>query len=572
MTDRRRFLSLCAAAGVAPAMASALWREAFAQAPPPASPAGQAAAQARITAAHVAAAEAVAGLSFSGAEREMMLENLNQALESYARLHAVSIPNGVAPALGFNPLLPGRAVPAPSRPGRPVRRRVTRPAAPEDLAFAGVADLADLVRTRQVTSVELTRLALDRLKRHGPALECVVTLTEERALRQAEAADREIAGGRYRGPLHGIPYGAKDLLAVPGYPTSWGSPVFKDQVLPETATVVERLDAAGAVLVAKLTLGELAMGDVWHGGTTRNPWNTGQGSSGSSAGSAAAVSAGLVPFAIGTETLGSIVSPSTRCGVTGLRPTFGRVSRYGAMALSWSMDKIGPMARSAEDCALVLQAIHGPDGRDGTVHPAPFAWDPARPVTSLRVGYLTAAFDADRPTRALDEAALEAVRSLGVAPVPVELPGDLPIAALRIILSAEAAAAFDELTRTNEDDRMVRQVAAAWPNVFRSARFIPAVEYIQANRLRTVLMQRLDALFESVDLFVTPSFGANVLLATNLTGHPALVVPSGFTAEGAPVSFSFIGRLFGEAELCLIGQRWQDATGWHRRRPPAFAT
>ncbi|HEX9167229.1 MAG TPA: amidase, partial [Gemmatimonadales bacterium] len=435
MTDRRAFLSICTAAGLAPALSAALWRDAVATARPPVRPSARQAQPVRLTTAQIAAAEAVAGLHFTEAEREMMLDNLNGALQSFTRLREVSIPNGVAPALSFNPVLPGW-VPAPAtRPGKPVRRSVARPAAPADLAFMGVADLAELVRTRRVTAVELTALALERLKLHGPTLECVVTLTEERALRQAAEADREIAAGKYRGPLHGIPWGAKDLLAVSGYPTSWGSPVFQDQVLPETATVVERLDAAGAILVAKLTLGELAMGDVWHGGMTRNPWNTRQGSSGSSAGSASATSAGLVPFTIGTETLGSIVSPSTRCGVTGLRPTFGRVSRHGAMALSWSMDKIGPICRSAEDCALVLAAIHGPDGRDGTVSDVPFAWDPSRPLSGLRVGYLKAAFDAERPTRALDDAALEALRGLGVTPTPVELPGDLPIAAMRIILS-----------------------------------------------------------------------------------------------------------------------------------------
>lgn len=574
MTDRRTFLSICTAAGLAPALSTALWNEAAAATPPAAWPPGRPAAQqaVKLTTAQIAAAEVVAGLSFTEAEREMMLDNLNGALQSFTRLREVPIPYGVAPALAFNPVLPGWS-PAPApKPGTPPRRTVTRPTAAADLAFLGVADLAELVRTRRVTATELTRLALDRLRRHGPTLECVVTLTEDRALRQAAEADREIAAGKYRGPLHGIPWGAKDLLAVPGYPTSWGSPVFKDQVLNEIATVVERLDSAGAILVAKLPLGELAMGDVWHGGMTRNPWNLKQGSSGSSAGSASATSAGLVPFTIGTETLGSIVSPATRCGVTGLRPTFGRVSRHGAMALSWSMDKIGPICRSAEDCALVLSAIHGPDGRDGTVHDVPFVWDPSRPLSSLRVGYLKAAFEAERPTRALDDAALEGLRGLGVTPVPVALPGDLPIAAMRIILSAEGAAAFDELTRTNQDDRMVRQVSGAWPNTFRSSRFIPAVEYIQANRLRTMLMQQLDVLFREVDVFITPSFGGNVLLATNLTGHPALVVPSGFTADGAPVSVSFIGRLFGEADLCLLGQRWQEATGWHRKRPPEFAS
>lgn len=572
MTNRRAFLSACASLGLAPAMATALWQDVRAQASP-ATPSGQASApQAKLTREQVMAAEAVAGLTFTDAEREMMLENLNASLQSMARLREVHIPNSVAPALVFVP----SPRPAPGTPlRRPARQRavaVRRPSADVDLAFMPVAQLAELVRTRQVTATELTRLSLARLKAHGPRLECVVTLTEERALQRAAEADREIAAGRYHGPLHGIPYGAKDLLAVPGYPTTWGSPLYREQVLTETATVVEKLDAAGAILVAKLTLGEFAQGDVWFGGTTKNPWNLTQGSSGSSAGSASATSAGLVPFAIGSETLGSIVSPCTRCGITGLRPTFGRVSRHGAMALSWTMDKLGPIARTAEDCALILQVIQGADGKDVTVQEAPFDWDPARPLAGLRVGYLKAAYEGDRSgVRALDDAGLEAVRALGLTPVPVALPDDLPIPAMRVILSAEAAAAFDEVTRSNDDDRMVRQVAGAWPNTFRSARFIPAVEYIQANRIRTMLMQRMDQVFQQVDLFVTPSFHGNVLSATNFTGHPTLVMPNGFTPEGNPVSLSLVGRLFGEAGLCRLGQAWQEATGWHLKRPPEFA-
>lgn len=569
MVNRRSFLTLCAATGVADlSFATALWREARAQAP--AGPASQ--APARLTREMVTAAEQVAGLTFTDAERDLMLDNLNGALQSYGQIRGVSLPNHVPPAVQFSPILPGRRPAAAARPARrrSRRREVVRPASDTELAFLPVTDLAELVRTRRVTATELTRLYLGRLKRHDPTLLCVVNLTEERALRQAEQADREIAAGRYRGPLHGIPWGAKDLLAVPGYPTTWGSPIFRDQVLETTATVVERLDAAGAILVAKLTLGEFAQGDVWFGGTTKNPWNTEQGSSGSSAGPGSATAAGLVGFSIGTETLGSIVSPSTRNGVTGLRPTFGRVSRHGAMALSWSMDKIGPMCRSVADCALVLEAIAGPDGRDPTVVDAGFDWDPARPLGSLRVGYLKAAFDQERPQKPLDAAALEALRRLGVNPVVVEMPGDLPIGALRIILTAEASAAFDEITRDGRDDQMVRQVAGAWPNTFRSGRFIPAVEYINANRIRTLLMERMERVFDQVDVFITPSFGGNVLLTTNLTGHPAIALPSGFTEQGTPVSVSFIGRLWGEADLCRVAMAWQEATGWHRRKPQAF--
>ncbi|MGH7562076.1 MAG: amidase [Gemmatimonadales bacterium] len=573
-SDRRAFLAVCSSLGLGGALSTALWREARAQAPatPPAQP-QQSPPASPITKEMLVAAETVIGLTFTEAEREMMLQDLNGALTGYAALRRVTLDNGVAPAIRFDPELPGATPPAMPR-GKPkpvlARRRGLKRAG-ADLAWASVADLGELLRTRQVTSEELTRLALERLRKFDGDLKTVVTYTQERALRQAREADREISRGRIRGPLHGIPWGAKDLLAVPGYPTTWGSPLYKEHERPETATVVERLDAAGAVLVAKLSLGELAQGDVWYGGTTKNPWNIEQGSSGSSAGPGSATAAGAVPFAIGSETLGSIVSPSTRNGVTGLRPTFGRVSRHGAMALSWTMDKLGPMCRSAEDCGLVFAAIHGADGRDPTAVDRPFDWTPARKLDGIRIGYLRAAFEADHATKAQDEAALAVLRGLGVQPVEVALPTDLPIGAMRIILSAEAAAAFDELTRSGEDDQMVRQNRGAWPNSFRTSRFIPAVEYIQANRIRTLLMRGLDELFRQVDVFVTPSFGGNVLLATNLTGHPALVLPNGFTAEATPVSLSFIGRLHGEAALLTVAEAYQAATDFHRKRPPRFA-
>ncbi len=568
--SRAHFLASCAGLGIADtAFATALWRVAKAQAP--AAPQQQQPAPKVVTRGMVAAAEKIAGLEFTDAERDLMLDNLNSALVAFTQLRGVSLPNHVAPAILFSPMLPGRTIPAAGkRPARAKASEVSRPASDADLAFLSVAELSGLIRRRKVTASELTQLYLIRLKRHDPKLLCVVNLTEERALRQAAAADAEIRAGRYRGPLHGIPWGAKDLLSVPGYPTTWGSPLFRNQMLDTTATVVERLDAAGAILVAKLTLGEFAQGDVWFGGITKNPWKTDQGSSGSSAGPGSATAAGLVGFSIGTETLGSIVSPSTRNGVSGLRPTFGRVSRYGAMALSWSMDKIGPMCRSVTDCALVFDAIHGPDGLDGTVHAAPFHWDPARTLSGIRVGYFKAAFDQDRPQKVLDQAALDALLALGVSPVVVDMPADFPTAALRIILTAEAGAAFDEITRDNRDDQMVQQVASAWPNTFRAARFIPAVEYINANRARTLLMERMERVFEQVDVFITPTSGRNVLLATNLTGHPCVAVPSGFNADGTPVSISFIGKLWGEAELCCVAAAWQEATGWHRRHPDGF--
>jgi Asp-tRNA(Asn)/Glu-tRNA(Gln) amidotransferase A subunit family amidase len=405
-----------------------------------------------------------------------------------------------------------------------------------------------LVRTRKVSSAELTELYLDRLKRYDPALKCVVSLTEELARKQAAAADKEIAAGAYRGPLHGLPWGAKDLIAYPGYKTTWGAGHYKDQTLDETATVAERLDNAGAVLAAKTTLGALAMGDVWFGGTTRNPWNVKQGSSGSSAGSASAVAAGLVGFAIGSETLGSIVSPCTRCGVTGLRPTFGRVSRAGCMALSWTMDKVGPIARSVEDCALVFAAVHGADGKDPTAVDRPFDWPCKRPLTDLRVGYTG---DPDR-----DE--VKVLKELGVKLVPVKLP-DAAVAPLRTILSVEAAAAFDDITRDGVTDGL----GALWPRTFREGRFVSAVDYLRMQRVRSRVMAEMAKTMEAVDLYV----GGNDLLLTNLTGHPTVVLPNGPTRSGSPTALTFTGRLWGETELLAVAKAYQDATGHHRKRP-----
>lgn len=524
-----------------------------------------------LTVETVARAAEVAGLEFTEEEREMMLEGLEGNLRSYEALREVDLPNEVPPALVFDPALPSRRLPTgPDSVRRSRRPDVRKPGTVDEVAFWPVTDLAELIRSRQVSSEELTRMYLDRLERHGPALEAVITLLPDRALAQARRADQEAARGDFRGPLHGIPWGAKDLLAVEGYPTTWGAAPFRDRVRSGEATVVRRLDDAGAVLAAKLTLGALAMGDYWFGGRTRNPWNLEQGSSGSSAGSAAATVAGLVGFSIGTETLGSIVSPSTRTGATGLRPTFGRVSRAGAMALSWSMDKLGPICRSVEDCALVFAAIHGADGRDPTARTVPFDWDPGRPLDELRVGYIASAFEGDDADVA-DRAVLDGVRALGVDPVPVELPDDYPLGALRVILNAEAAAAFDDLTRSDLDEQLVRQTRGSWPNSFRTARFIPAVEYIQANRVRTMVMGALDAAFDGLDVVLTPSYADDVLLMTNLTGHPVTVLPHAFTEDGSPRSFSFLGRLYGDGACLRLAKAWQDTTDFHTRVPPLFA-
>ena len=522
----------------------------------------------KVTNHDIRSAEKIAALRFTGKERKMMLRNLRGRILSYQQMREITLENHVPPAIQFNPVLPGTVIqkePAPFT-SFPPDPEIQLPENEEDLAFYPVTALAQLIRSRKITSVELTKLYLDRLKKYGPRLECVITLTEELALKQAKRADREISEERYRGPLHGIPWGAKDLLATKGIPTTWGAMPYKDQIIDRNATVVQRLEEAGAVLIAKLSMGALAMGDVWYGGRTKNPWNLEQGSSGSSAGSAAATSAGLVAFAIGTETLGSIVSPCTRCAVTGLRPSYGRVSRYGAMALSWSMDKIGPICRTVEDCALVFHAIHGPDGKDLTVIDAPFGWDSDSDLQQIRVGYLEQAFEEESDTKENDLAALETVRSLGINLIPVELP-DFPARAISFILSAEAAAAFDEMTRTGKDDLLVRQRRGAWPNTFRQARFIPAVEYIQANRLRTLLMQEMAEQIEGIDVFVTPSYGGSTLLITNLTGHPTVVVPSGFDEKGDPTSISFVGSLYGEEKALRVAKAYQDATGFHLQHP-----
>ncbi len=521
----------------------------------------------RITTQDIVSAEKIIGLDFTQKERRMMRGNLTRNRRSYEQLRTVSLKNQVPPALFFNPVMPGQSVwREPKSFVLTPETDIQMPEIFEDLAFYPVTALAELIRTQKITSLQLTELYLERLKTVGPRLECVITLTENLAKSQAKRADQEITSGRYRGPLHGIPWGAKDLLSTKGIKTTWGARPYKDQVIYEDATVVERLEAAGAVLVAKLTMGALAWGDVWFGGKTKNPWNLEQGSSGSSAGSASATAAGLVGFSIGTETWGSIVSPSARCGVSGLRPTFGRVSRHGAMALSWSMDKIGPICRSAEDCALVFEAIYGPDGKDLTVVNLPFNYDQDLDIKELRVGYLKKTFDEDYRGKQNDEAALHILRSLGIELVPFELP-QLPVDALSFILNAEAAAAFDELTRSGKDDLLKRQAARAWPNVFRQARFIPAVEYIQANRIRTLLMQDMSERMKDLDLYVAPSFGGNNLLLTNLTGHPTVVIPNGFDKKGAPTSFSLIGNLFEEEKILRLAKAFQEATDFHRQHP-----
>ncbi|MGI8549007.1 MAG: amidase [Gemmatimonadaceae bacterium] len=570
--DRRSFLTTCAAFGVGSTLfPGVLW--------------AKLSSGADITVQTIADAEQLAGVQFDPAERELMLDALKNQEAQIEALHKIPLDNSVAPAVVFSPVLPGHSVPTGPR-RAPKRSRVTIAPVPTDLnelAFLPVIQLSELIRTRKVTPTQLTQMYIARLKKYDPQLKCVVTLTEDRALKQAAAADAEIASGKYRGPLHGIPWGAKDLLAVKGYKTTWGAGPFKEQTIDRDATVVQRLDAAGAILVAKLTLGELAQGDIWFGGRTNNPWKLDQGSSGSSAGPAEATTAGLVGFAVGSETLGSISSPSTRCGATGLRPTFGRVPRSGAMALSWTMDKLGPLCRNAEDCALVLDAIYGPDGEDPSAIAAEYHWDAGVSPRALRVGYVQAAFDLPQidpkdpkrtlhPTKKFDDAALAALRGLGVDPVAVTLP-DLPYDAMRIVLTAEAGAAFDELTRSGRDKELVQQGKGDWANTFRTARFIPAVDYVNAMRARTIAMHAWDALMSRFDAVVTPTSAAGLsqLVATNLTGHPAVVLPNGFRDDGTPVSLTFLGPLFGEGKLLALANAYQQATGFQLKHPPAFA-
>jgi Asp-tRNA(Asn)/Glu-tRNA(Gln) amidotransferase A subunit family amidase len=528
-----------------------------------------------LTPDNIESAEQLSGLNFSPEERQQMLETLNERLTQYEAVRNTSLENSVPMALMFNVnVADSSPADVPRSYPMSAQASVTRPDNLEDVAFYTLTQLAELVRTQQVTSVELTEMYLARLKRYNEVLECVVTFTEDLAMEQARRADAEIHQGYYRSPLHGIPWGAKDLLAVKGYKTTWGAMPFKDQIIDIDALVVQRLEEAGAVLIAKLTLGALAYDNIWFDGVTKNPWDISEGSSGSSAGPGSATAAGLVGFSIGTETLGSIVSPSTRCGVSGLRPTFGRVSRHGAMALSWSMDKIGPMCRSVEDCALVLGAIYGPDGQDMTVTPHPFTWNPTQNPRSLRVGYVASAFEStqegddesEQANHINSSAVLDVMREQGFDLIPIELP-KTDMDSLYTIIMAEAAAAFDEITRDNRDDLLIRQDDEAWSNKFRAARFIPAVEYINANRIRTQLMQDMVQIMQDIDVFVVPSFGANVLQITNFTGHPAVVVPNGFTERHTPTSISFIGGLYKEAETLAVAKAYQDATDWHLQYP-----
>src|SRR5438270_8331069 len=585
--NRRNFVKLLPAAGAASLVVSKSPLTAFAQMPTPAaSPSPRPSpTPLRITKEMMHNAEKLIGIELTDAQETMALRGVNGNLDSYEVVRKIEVPLDTEPAIVFHPALPGFHI---KRAPAKVKFKFGKndPAlfkSVDDLAFATVPQLAELMRAKKVSSVELTKMYLSRLKKYGPKLLCVVTLTEDLAMKQAQAADDDLKRGKYRGPLHGIPWGAKDLFATKGIKTTWGAEPYRDQVIDYDATVVERLRDAGAVLLAKLSMGALAQGPKWFGGVTRNPWAPDEdraGSSGSSAGPAAATGAGLVGFSIGTETLGSIVSPSSTCGVTGLRPTYGRVSRYGAMGLSWTMDKIGPICRGVEDCAAALNAIYGPDHRDLTVGDAPFNWSADVPLSSLRVGYLKTEFVATPQPNATDQQrqqfeqrnamykeALSALEKAGVKITPIELP-KFPTQNIRYILTAEAATAFDDITRDGRVNQLSGQDPGDWPNTFRTARFVPAVEYLRAQRARVLLMREMDKLMSQWDVFVSPAPGSASLIITNLTGQPAVCVPCRFTGTPSlPRAIMFTGGLYDEAAPLRVGLAFEQATKWHAMHP-----
>jgi len=515
-------------------------------------------------------AEKIIGIEFTDSERDSMLDYLNNRLEDYGKIREVMLDNNIPSALIFNPIPLNFKT---QKKQYPIKYHdyfcKELPGNIDDLAYYSIGELASLIKAKKLSSVQLTKFFIDRLKKYSPQLKNVITLTEERAMEEAEQADREISRGKYRGLLHGIPYGVKDLLSTSKYQTTWGSSLYKEQLIDEDAYVIKKLHKAGAVLTAKFSMGALAIGDIWFGGMTRNPWDTTKGSGGSSSGSASAVSAGLIPFAIGTETWGSIVSPATVCGVIGLRPTYGRVSKTGAMTLSWSMDKIGIICHRADDLAIVFNIIYGPDGVDQTVFDIPFNYSSEIDFRKLKIGYLKKDFEQDYEFHKNDSIALKKLEELGAKLIPVELP-EISTSSLSIILLAESAAAFDEITRNDKDDLLDGQRKNDRPNRFRSSRFITAVEYINANRIRFMLVQAMQSLMDKVDLYISPSWNGDNLFLTNLTGHPCVVVPNGFSEQGTPTSFTFIGRLFEEGTIISLANKFQIYTEYYKKHPPAF--
>jgi len=514
-------------------------------------------------------------LQYTNKEVDTMYAGIKDNLKVYKDMHQTNLNNGLAMSLWQSPVVPGLNIETKQNPIKwKFNKNIQLPVNKADLAFYSIADLSVLIKTKKISSVALTQFFIDRIKQYADSLQCVISITESIALEQAKAADEEIAAGKYRGPLHGIPYGLKDLFAVKGTKTTWGAAPYKNQLIDEDAYVYNRLKDAGAVLVAKFTLGALAMGDYWYGGRTKNPWNLRTGSSGSSAGSASATVAGLVPFAIGTETWGSIISPSSTCGATGLRPTFGRISRTGAMALSWSLDKIGPICRSAEDAAIVFNYIHGTDGLDLSAVNIPFNYQPEGDIKKLKIGYAKNYYDQIKDTSRNEWKVLESFRQMGVELIPIEFPDTAVYKAniMDVIISAESAAAFDGLTRLNIDDELTRQGPFDWPNSFRVSRLVPAVEYVNANRMRYQLQQKVHAALSAVDVLICPTRGSgNQSAITNLTGQPVVCTPTGFDKRtGLPTSISFIGNLYQEAPVLLAAKYYQKATEWETTYPPLF--
>jgi Asp-tRNA(Asn)/Glu-tRNA(Gln) amidotransferase A subunit family amidase len=511
-------------------------------------------------------------LDFTDAETDSMLGNLNNYLLLYKGMHKTLPANDIPFPFAFHPAPPGMKVSTKKEKiAFDIPLHTALPANKNDLAFYSIPQLASLILNKKISSLDLTKFFIERLKKWGDTLECVITLTEDLALQQAKQADDELKAGMYRGILHGIPYGLKDLFAVKGYKTTWGTTPYKDQVLNIDSYVYLQLKKAGAVLCAKLSMGALAQNNKWFGGETKNPWNLGEGSSGSSAGSASATAAGLLPFAIGTETLGSIVSPATRCGVTGLRPTFGTVSRYGAMVLSWSLDKAGPLCRSAEDAAIVYAFIHGTDGNDPSALRHTFNYTGKTDYKKLRIAYADNYFKPLKPDAA-EWKVLEIYRSLGADVKAINFPDSVmyPVNFIRIILGAESAAAFDELTRTNRDDLIERQDKGFWPNSFRAGRTIPAVEYINANRYRYNLCKAMNDFMKNYDVLIVPSFSGRQLSITNLTGHPVVCMPVGFNQTGSPLSITLIGNLYDEATILAAAKAFQDKTDFNKKHPEKF--
>ncbi len=546
MLDRRQLLTTLASAGIG----TTVFQRALA---------AQVVTHGNVTVEMIQNAEWIAGLELTEEEREQTAHGVRRSLAKTAVLQAVEIDYFTPPAFIFRPEM--GAHPAESADRGEVQMiesaSLEKPNTPEDLAFLPVTKLATLIRERKVSSTELTTLYLDRLHQHQPKLNCVISFLDDLALKQAANADREISAGRYRGPLHGIPWGAKDLIAYPGYNTTWGAPQFKDQKLDMKATVAQRLDDAGAVLIAKLSLGAVAMGDDWFGGKTRNPWNTEEGSSGSSAGSASATAAGCVGFSIGSETTGSITSPCRRCGVTGLRPTFGRVSRFGCMPLAWSLDKLGPIARSVEDCALILDFIRGRDGLDPTVVDRPFSWPFEENLQTLRVGYVETGLPTEERTE------IRTLRELGVQLIPIELPTkNLPVSALTLILDVESADIFEPLIKSGDTEGL-----NAWPATWHQAYFISATQYVRANRVRTLVMQTMEKAMQDVDAYV----GGDDIVLANYTGHPTISIPGSFierNGANVPTAVTFTGQLFGETTLLALAHAFQQTTDHHLQRPP----